>query len=322
MNVAASMIAWGPLESANWTKEVELCLAFADAIDGASLQVARARAAAITNGGGSTDKPLSNATEPQGEAPDGNTKLSDYLERLNAGGPDIDAVVAEIAADTSLASQVGPERDELEAALKAHVRPIPATQAERNLVAYKALARVNPENQDYKEKISQYESAVEVESDRLKKIARQLEGRLVRTEAAFDGSSWSRHPSSPRYQDIRNYVTLYLIESSTGQKSIELFFNYTSRNGWLFVESASINIDGETSSVPTSQWLRDNDSEIWEFASMRGEAAVTLARKIAKANRVVVRFNGQQFYDDYVVSQSDKRVIQEMLAMWDVISAK
>jgi hypothetical protein len=35
----------------------------------------------------------------------------------------------------------------------------------------------------------------------------------------------------------------------------------------------------------------------------------------------VVRFNGQQFYDDYVVSDADKRVMREMLAMWDVISS-
>jgi hypothetical protein len=117
-------------------------------------------------------------------------------------------------------------------------------------------------------------------------------------------------------------VTLYLIESGSGQKTMVLFFNYTSRSGWLFVESASINIDGETTRVPVGQWFRDNDTEIWEFASMRGDAAVALGRKIADADRAVIRFNGQQFYDDYVVSDGDKRVIREMLAMWEVISAE
>jgi hypothetical protein len=48
---------------------------------------------------------------------------------------------------------------------------------------------------------------------------------------------------------------------------------------------------------------------------------VALARRIAEADRAVVRFNGQQFYDDYVVSDADKRVMQEMLAMWDEISS-
>ena len=47
---------------------------------------------------------------------------------------------------------------------------------------------------------------------------------------------------------------------------------------------------------------------------------MALARRIAETDRAVVRFNGQQFYDDYVVSDGDKRVMREMLAMWDVIS--
>lgn len=166
-----------------------------------------------------------------------------------------------------------------------------------------------------------YERAVEAERAQLDRIARQLEGRLVRTTAAFDGSSWARHPSSPRYQDTRDYITLYLIESGTGQKSMELFVNYTSRDGWLFVQNASINIDGETARLPISQWFRDNDTEIWEFGSVRGDTSLALARRIAAAERVVIRFNGQQFYDDYVVSETDRRVIREMLAMWDLISA-
>ena len=255
------------------------------------------------------------------ELPEADSRLADYLTRLQADGADIDAVVREIAADQTFAPSPSPERDALEAAVTAYVRPIPAAQAERNLVAYQALARIDPEDQTYRDRVARYEQAIEAEREQLQRTARALEGRLVRTTAEFDGSSWARHPSSPRYQDIRNYVTLYLIESGTGQQTMELFFNYTSRSGWLFVESASINIDGETTRVPVGQWFRDNDTEIWEFASLRGDAAVSLARRIAEADRAVVRFNGQQFYDDYVVSDADKRVMREMLAMWDVISS-
>jgi len=322
MTAAASMIAWGSLQNPEWSREVELCLAFAEAIEGADLGTMRERAAAISDGSDLTSAPSSEAPMPQPDTSAADARLTDYLARLEADGADVEAIVREIAADATFAPLPGPERDRLEAALNAHVRPIPAAQVERNLVAYQALARVNTENQTYKDKVTRYEQAIEAERERLQRTARQLERRLVRTTAEFDGSSWARHPSSPRYQDIRNYVTLYLIESGTGQQTMELFFNYTSRNGWLFVKSASINIDGETTQVPVGQWFRDNDTEIWEFAGMRGDAAVALARKIAKANRAVIRFNGQQFYDDFVVSDTDKRVIREMLAMWDVISAE
>lgn len=320
MDAAASMIAWGALQNPEWTREVELCLAFAEAIEGANLETARERAAALANQSDptfATDGPA-----PAADLFEADTRLADYLTRLQADGADVDAVVREIAADLTFTPSPSTERDALEAALTAHVRPIPAAQAERNLAAYQALAKIDPESQTYQDRVARYEQAIEAEREQLQRTARALEGRLVRTTAEFDGSSWARHPSSPRYQDMRNYVTLYLIESGTGQQTMELFFNYTSRSGWLFVESASINIDGETIRVPVGQWFRDNDTEIWEFASMRGDAAVALARRISEANRAVVRFNGQQFYDDYVVSDADKRVMREMLAMWDVLSAE
>jgi hypothetical protein len=322
MNAAASMIAWGSLQNADWSREVELCLAFAETIEGANLDTARERAAGLSDAVGPTSAPLSVAAVPQADAPAADTRLADYLSRIEADGADEEVIAREIAVDTTFAPPPSPARDTLEAALNAYVRPIPAAQAERNLIAYQALARVNGENQTYIERVARYEQAIAAEREQLQRTARALEGRLVRTTAEFDGSSWARHPSSPRFQDIRNYVTLYLIEAGSGQKTLELFFNYTSRSGWLFVESASINIDGQTTRVPVGQLLRDNDTEIWEFASLRGDTAVTLARSIAEADRAVIRFNGQQFYDDYVVSDGDKRVIREMLAMWDVISAE
>lgn len=320
MDAAASMIAWGPLQNPEWTKEVELCLALAEAIEGANLDTARDRAAAIHIDGVPTSAPEAPASPT--DRPEASTLLADYRTRIQADRTDVDEVVREIAANQTFAAPPSPERDALEAAITAHVRPIPAAQAERNLIAYQALTRIDPENQIYRDRVARYEQAIAAEREQLQRTARALEGRLIRTTAEFDGSSWARHPSSPRYQDIRTYVTLYLIESGTGHQTMELFFNYTSRNGWLFVDSASINIDGETVRAPVGQWFRDNDTEIWEFASLRGDAAVTLARRVAEANRTVVRFNGQQFYDDYVVSDADKRVMREMLAMWDVISVE
>ena len=103
---------------------------------------------------------------------------------------------------------------------------------------------------------------------------------------------------------------------------MELFVNYISRDGSLFVQNASINIDGETSRLPINQWFLDNDTDTWEFGDIGGDAALSLARRIAGSEHAVIRFNGQQVFDDYVVSDTDKRVLREMLAMWDVISAE
>jgi len=314
LDAAATMISWGELENADIAQEVELCLAFASAIDGADLEEARSRAAELTEFDVAPEIPAAPSTD------DG--RVAEYLARAQADNADLAELASDIAADEGFVPPPSADRDALEAALNAYVAPIPASRAQQNLTAYLALARINPDVQRYQERIQRYEGAIEAEREQLERTARQLEGRLIRTVAEFDGSSWARHPSSPRFQDIRDYVTLYLIETASGRQSLELFINYTSRDGWLFVENASINIDGETTRLPVPRWFRDNDTEIWEFGSITGSNALSIARQIAEADRAVTRFNGQQFYDDYVVSETDKRVIREMLAMWEVISAE
>jgi hypothetical protein len=314
LDAAATMISWGEVENMDVAQEVELCLAFSDALAGADVEEARARAETLA------DTSVTTPVIPALSVDSG--RLAEYLARAQADDVNFPDLAIEIAADESFAPLPGANRDALEAALNAYVAPIPASRAEQNLTAYRALARVNPDVERYRERIRRYESAIEAEREQLERTARQLEGRLITTVAEFDGSSWARHPSSPRFQDIRDYVTLYLIETASGRQSIELFLNYTSRDGWLFVENASINIDGETSRLPVPRWFRDNDTEIWEFGSVIGPNAMFIARQIADADRAVIRFNGQQFYDDYVVSGTDKRVIREMLAMWEVISTE
>lgn len=235
--------------------------------------------------------------------------LSAYRQKADASGTDLSALVEEIAGNTEFNPEPGDLRDALEMALLAYAKPLPAVNAEANRTAYAALERINPESAIYGAKVKQYTDAIHA-------TGKRVLGSLKKTTEAFDGSSWSRHPSSPRYQDTRSYVTLYLIDDGKGRKSLNLFLNYTARDGWLFVESAEVNVDGNSRRLPTTRWFRDNDTEIWEWAEYGGSAMISVAEEIANSTRTVVRFNGQQFFDDLVVSGNDKKVMRDMLAVW------
>lgn len=200
----------------------------------------------------------------------------------------------------------------LEKAVLAVVKPIPASDPSANAEGYEILALLQPSDATYSEKAKTYRSAQDAAKIRIAKS-------LKKKTAEFDGSSWYRHPDSPRYQDTRPYVTLYVLESGSGQRSLEFFLNYTA-NSWLFVRSAQINIDGEIVSLPSTSWSRDNDTEIWEWVGYRAdERLLEVAQKIASSKRAVIRFNGQDFYDDYVVPQGDKNAIRDMLLAWEVM---
>ncbi len=266
--------------------------------------------------------------EPQGfDAPKtsrppenhGSSFLETLYSDIEAGKktvPDAIALVLEKHPD-----HVGTEEASarVENAILAFVKPIPAAQVERNLTAYKALAILRPENEAYAAKVQHYEEALarmEVEREtRANAIVRSLRKNTVE----FDGSAWYRHPDSPRYQDIRPYLTLYILESGTGDRELEFFINYTS-DRWLFVQSAQLNIDGELVKLPYEPWAMDNDTEIWEWNGyIATPELIETARKIANSGRTVIRFDGQDFFDDYVLPQSDKNVIRDMLDAWAVM---
>lgn len=200
----------------------------------------------------------------------------------------------------------------LEQAALAVVKPMPASDPTANAAGYEILALIQPTNSTYSEKASTYRSAQDAAKTRIAKS-------LKKQTAEFDGSSWYRHPESPRYQDTRPYVTLYVLETGSGQRSLEFFLNYTA-DSWLFVRSAQINIDGEIVTLPSSSWSRDNDTEIWEWTGYNADARLLeVAQKIAGSKRAVIRFNGQDFYDDYVIPQSDKNAIRDIILAWEVM---
>jgi hypothetical protein len=207
----------------------------------------------------------------------------------------------------------------LEAAILTYAKPLPADESQANRDAYFALSLIRPENATYAAKAKSYAEAIEAELKAAKAKQEVIAKKLKKQTSEFDGSSWYRHPDSPRYQDTRPYLTLYVLETGAGMRSLEFFLNYTA-DSWLFVQSAQLNVDGVFISLPSSSWSRDNDTDIWEWTGYPATPQlIEIAEKIAKSKRAVVRFNGQEFYDDYVIPQSDKTVIKEMLLAWEVM---
>lgn len=296
---AAAVRSWGEIADANLRQAAMACLALVpETISDAAA-------------------PPADAEAPVEVQPD---PLDAFLLRLDADPASIEAVAAEIAAIEGFAPGADERTARLEVALLEYVRPLPAAKAEANKTAYLALSRIAPENATYREKVAQYDAAIEAQARADEQRRATIVNRLIKTTAEFDGSSWYRHPSSPRYQDTRSYVTLYIRESGNGWRALEFFLNFTSRSGWLFVESAQINVDGDIVRLPPSQWKRDNDTEIWEWTGyINRPDMIDLARRIADSERSVVRFNGQQFYDDHVISSTEKTVIRDMLLAWEAM---
>lgn len=301
----AQVRSWGELKDQNLQRAAKSCLQLRD-----------------SGSNDNSEEPLTTTQAAPSESPSPQAipeRISEMLAVLEEGPTGVANVVAMINAGDAFPSVDEAIAVKIEEAVLAYVKPIPASNAEANRDAYRALSLIRQSNAHYLAKFQAYTDAVEASLRAAQSRQRAIVKKLRKQTAEFDGSSWYRHPNSPRYQDLRPYLTLYILESGTGKRSLEFFINYTG-DGWLFIDSAQLNIDGEFISLPRSSWSRDNDSDIWEWTGYNATPQlIEIAERIANSKRAVIRFNGQKFYDDYVIPRKDKTVIQEVLMAWEIM---
>ena len=198
--LASEVRSWGTISDAKLSKAASACLALspttkqqtADGEEGGSIPPAKAKVDA----------------------------LDTYLKRLDEDPDAIEAVTKELAENANFVPIADQRSKNLEQAILSYVRPLPASKAEENLIAYEALARLVPDNLTYSEKVAAYTNSIEARARADKERQVGIVKKLIKKTEEFDGSSWYRHPSSPRYQDTQSYVTLYVLESGSGKRSI------------------------------------------------------------------------------------------------------
>lgn len=211
------------------------------------------------------------------------------------------------------ATSIGARKKELIDVISGYARPLPSANAKANKEAYRALAILDPENAVFQQKAENYAQAErDAKSGALKKLKKRVD--------EFNGTTFYTHPAEPRYADTRSYLLPYIAEKN-GTVALRVQLHYTS-DSWLFIESASFNIDGKITSydVPSSSWKRDNDSEIWEWSDTPVTPQLrTLLEEVANSNKTIVRFNGQQYYDDFTVTDQDKAAIRDVLSAEEIL---
>jgi hypothetical protein len=128
--------------------------------------------------------------------------------------------------------------------------------------------------------------------------------------------------SSPIYIN-KNGFFLYFVESN-GSKDLYLKMQYHD-DDWLFIKRAQVIADGERIDLSETSFERDNNSMIWEWQSVMvfdsDSNGLILGRndieKIANAKSAVVRYTGSDYYDERLISTTEKKAMLRVLAAYD-----
>lgn len=130
------------------------------------------------------------------------------------------------------------------------------------------------------------------------------------------------HKKAPRYINSRSVLNPYILLQD-GLTFLQ-FRNIYVSDDWLFIESYIVKADDQKFEInPTySEVKRDNEGgEIWEWTegSTTSEEEAML-RAVSNSKKAVIRYSGQQYYKDRVISQSEKDMIKDTLIAYDAMS--
>ena len=159
--------------------------------------------------------------------------------------------------------------------------------------------------------VDQYLSQLTVEEDRVRGI-----NFYYASGFPYYDSYWGA--------DVRSFALPYMGVQGD-DVWLRLVCDYTA-DDWIFFEKITFAVDDERyyKSFSYTDVVRDNDGgEIWEYVDMDvSEADIEMLHAIANSEVTIVRFEGDDYYDDVEISSADKKAIAEMLRVYEFLANK
>lgn len=134
------------------------------------------------------------------------------------------------------------------------------------------------------------------------------------------GITWISHRNTPT---LDKYVSAYFgsMKDSAASYPLRLKFQYYA-DDWLFVRSVTVKADDKVYELGKLDFERDHSSgSVWEWADIEVENHKMLKDWLS-AKRVVVRFNGDKYYDDFILPQNQQIQLLEVYQVWKNMGGK
>jgi tetratricopeptide (TPR) repeat protein len=165
----------------------------------------------------------------------------------------------------------------------------------------------------------------------LREISETIDSLIERQERAalsamykktdtFEGVDW--------YYDRATYSTyagnkffLYIGKQDSGQPWLRLQMMY-SGSDWIFWETLTVSVDGEKFSFNPGYYEveRNNDSRVWEWYDVSPDSGdISMIEKIITSQNTTLRFEGETYRSDMVLSSAQKRAFKNVLVAYKAL---
>ncbi|WP_434706693.1 hypothetical protein J3Q07_16555 [Pseudomonas sp. D4-18] len=168
------------------------------------------------------------------------------------------------------------------------------------------------------EKAKQAEAA-KLAAEQERALAR-LNANLQKRTDEIKGITWFSHKTEPV---LDTHMSLYFgtKDGSAAGYPLRMKFHYFA-DSWLFIGSVTIKADDQIYTLGSMDFERDNGSgSIWEWSDTPVDDMAMLS-KIVAAKKVMIRFDGRQYYNDFVLPEAQKNAMKEVMLAWQRYGGK
>lgn len=140
------------------------------------------------------------------------------------------------------------------------------------------------------------------------------------TKDEMSGVTWYSHRNSP---NLGKYLSAYFgsKNGSAANYPLRVKFQYHS-DSWLFVRSVTVRADDKVYELGRLNFERDNGSgSIWEWVDMRAPSQEVMNHWMT-AKRVVIRFEGDKYINDFTLPASQQAQLREVYWAWKSMGGK
>lgn len=173
------------------------------------------------------------------------------------------------------------------------------------------------------------EARIKKEQEEKERSINKALANLVSHYNEFSDATFYRDKSSPAYVNRNGF---FLTFSNSGKKGTSIPSNIYLKiqyyaDDWLFINSYQFSIDGNSYSLYPEKVERDNGDGgmIWEWCSINlnyNKDAYDIVKAIINSKSAKIRFNGSQYYDDKIISSSEKIALKNVLLAFDKLGGK
>ena len=207
--------------------------------------------------------------------------------------------------------------------LEDKLKSVPIYEYNKNLELYRELYNLAPSNKTYVDKITFYTNKLnELNKKKAleeKRRESQAISKMFKKHDEMKNITWYRDKSSPKYRNANGFYLYF------APNNLRLVIQYYAKN-WLFIKSFSIKADDEVFNIIPKKYgqiERDNGNSgyIWEWIDKNVELSdYIMLEKIANSKTTKIRFNGNQYYSERIISKKEKDALKNVLLAYKILS--